>query len=153
MKRSMGLPTAKFANSSELKMYARAHNLNGRDRYLLYIPKGYSRETGPEPVVFLHGLGLGLVQHLLVLYHFFKYTSDTPLLIPIQPQVSQDFFHKRYLLPMHRREKVARLTELLHLLGWVEGDPDKNPHGVTIMSHSKYLDFALYAVLLLISLL
>ena len=105
-------------------------------RYLLRIPANWDRETGPDPVIFLHGLGLGIWQYQTMITHFLKEMPDIPILIPIQPQISQDFFHPRYLKPMLRDEKVACLTSLLQSLGWVKVS-EKEKKGVTVVSHSK----------------
>lgn len=119
--------------------------------YLLQIPKSWNRNTGPRPVVFWHGLGLGMLQYKMTITNLTTLFPDRPLLIPIQPQISQDIFHPRFLTPMGRRETVAGFTSLLVELGWVtrsqidgsdsgtdadEGSPAVSK-GVTMMSHSK----------------
>ena len=105
-------------------------------RYLIRIPESWNRETGPDPVVFLHGLGLGIWQYQTLITHFLKEMPDIPILIPIQPQISQDFFHPRYLKPMLRDEKVECLKGVLQSLGWVI-ESEKETKGVTVVSHSK----------------
>lgn len=107
-------------------------------RYLIRIPPGYDRKTGPDPIVFLHGLGLGLAQYEQVLSHFAAELQDIPFLVIIQPQISQDIFHPRFLKPMLRHEKVACMKGLLEKLGWA-GTIDKKMYGVTVLSHSKYV--------------
>ncbi|KAI5124921.1 hypothetical protein M0805_007349 [Coniferiporia weirii] len=113
-------------------IYGRFNDLE----YLLHVPSGYNRKTGPDPVVFLHGLGLGVFQYQRVLSHILKELSHIPLLIPLQPQISQDIFHPRFLRPMIRHEKVACLAGLLERLGWA-GPSIKGAHGVTLLSHSN----------------
>ena len=102
------------------------------------MPIGYNRATGPDPVVFLHGLGLGVFQYQRVLQHLLNELSDIPLLIPLQPQISQDIFHPRFLKPMLKHEKVANLKAVLDNLGWAGPSVDSR-YGVTILSHSKYV--------------
>ena len=105
-------------------------------RYLIRIPNGYNRETGPNPVLFLHGLGLGVFQYQHMLSHVLSELPDVPLLIPLQPQISQDVFHPRFLRPMLRKEKVSELVGLLAKLGWA-GPSANTDRGITILSHSK----------------
>ena len=120
-----------FVNESRLGCI-----LNQALRYLIRIPKGYNRSTGPDPIVFIHGLGLGVVQYHTVLSHLCEELSHVPLLIPLQPQLSQDIFHPRFLKPMRRHEKADLLGRLLCELGWA-GSIDGANKGVTVLSHSK----------------
>jgi hypothetical protein len=122
-------------------------NFNGLD-YLVRIPTSWNSRTGPRPIVILHGLGLGLLQYELLLSHLLSHLPDYPLLVPLQPHISQDIFHPRYLTPMGRQEMAACLAGLLQELGWVDEEqtedheegrshsPSKGK-GVTILSHSK----------------
>lgn len=126
-------------------------------RYLLRMPAKWNPDASPRPIVFLHGLGLGLLQYHSIIAHLFKKFPDHPILILLQPQVSQDFFHPHYLKPLSRDDMADRLAGLLQELGWVSlkgpkrdlereeekevatsllGDPQK---GVTLLSHSKYV--------------
>jgi len=84
----------------------------------------------PRPLVFIHGLGLGLFQYNLLLTHFLRALPSYPLLIPLQPHVSQDIFHPRFLDPLPREESVQRLTQVISEMGW-EDD------GVDMLSHSN----------------
>lgn len=92
--------------------------------------------TGPDPVIFLHGLGLGVVQYHTVLAHLCEELPGVPLLVVLQPQLSQDIFHPRFLKPMGRHEKVDLLGKLILDLGWAV-TVDKERKGVTVLSHSK----------------
>ena len=112
-------------------------------RFLLRIPPGYDIERGPPPVVFIHGLGLGIVQYTRVLTHLLNHLPDQPLLIPLQPHISQDFFHPKHLQPIGRVELVESLHGLFVEFGWV-GDSSKRRQGVTILSHSKYAPFTTF---------
>ena len=115
-------------------------------RYILRIPRDWSDQTGPRPVVFLHGLGLGLTQYRLFLSHLFHAVRDRPVLVPLQPHVSQEIFHSRYLRPMGRHESSDALAELMTELGWVGNKTEDvdapivsqgHVKGVTVLSHSK----------------
>jgi hypothetical protein len=126
--------------------------------YLLRVPKGWDNTQGFHPVVFIHGLGLGLLQYHRFISNLLETVMDRPILIPLQPQISQDFFHPQYLAPVSRHQMANTLASLLDKLGWVdvqnnaEGDDDanndkcndeteavraKDRKGVTMLSHSK----------------
>lgn len=87
----------------------------------------------------------------------FESFPDRPILIPLQPHISQDFFHPNFLKPMSRHQTADRLAMLLDTLGWAHLDlnsedyddvddkqdemfksslPKRRP-GVTMISHSK----------------
>ena len=118
-------------------------------RYILRLPRTWSPENGPRPIVFLHGLGLGLTQYKIFLWHLMEAVPDHPVLIPLHPHVSQEIFHPRFLTPMGRHEAANTMAGLLQTLGWVERELDENddeagerqasdvPMGVTMVSHSK----------------
>ncbi|KAH8113258.1 hypothetical protein DFH11DRAFT_1689439 [Phellopilus nigrolimitatus] len=130
----------KAANVYLLTWYEINYQLmNGRFKdleYLVHIPRGYDRAKGPDPVVFFHGLGLGVFQYQRVLSHILNELPHIPLLIPLQPQISQNIFHPRFLRPMLRHETVACLTGLLDKLGWAGPSVDDR-HGITLLSHSN----------------
>lgn len=145
----------KFGNLLLKKWYESAWEVHygtykGMD-YLLRVPSSWNRNTGPRPIVFWHGLGLGICQYKTSLDSFMTLLPDRPLLVPIQPHISQDIFHPRFLTPMGRRETVDCLIGLLEELGWVserqidgsdwETDVDEQVagavKGVTMLSHSK----------------
>ncbi|KDQ56378.1 hypothetical protein JAAARDRAFT_36545 [Jaapia argillacea MUCL 33604] len=121
--------------------------------YMLHTPSTWSPTTGPSPVVFIHGLGLGLAQYNLFLSHLLQILPDRPVLVPIQPHVSQDVFHRRFLDPMGRHEMAGALEGLVRSLGWV-GEDDASEgqlsgkilevsgskwmeRKITVMSHSN----------------
>ena len=88
-------------------------------------------------MVLLHGLGLGIFQYRYVISHFLTQLPDIPILIPIQPHISQDYFHPQYLEPMLRDETVECLGSLLKNLGWVNEDERGRRREVSVVSHSK----------------
>lgn len=126
-------------------------------RYLLRTPRQWDPKADPRPIVFVHGLGLGLIQYNVVLTHLLKNFSDRPLLVLLQPQISQNIFHPRFLTPMTRHQTADRLAALLKKLGWgrldaetenlgIDGEEKKvitdTPikklkTGITMLSHSK----------------
>lgn len=138
----------------EYRWDARSGNYNGLE-YLLRVPRNWSPDTGPRPIVFWHGLGLGLSQYKVLLSHFLEKLPDRPLLLPLQPHISQEIFHPRFLQPMGRHETVNCLVGLMEKLEWVpkrrvdpsdteteteEASPSELrqfARGVTMVSHSK----------------
>ena len=85
---------------------------------------------------------------------------DGPILVPVQPQISQNIFHPHFLKPLSRHQMADALAGLLRDLGWVNLEADvqdsvdddvesrdesavKNSllefpqRGVTMLSHSK----------------
>ncbi|TFK43461.1 hypothetical protein BDQ12DRAFT_702584 [Crucibulum laeve] len=142
-------------------MYRRKWSVHHRSldglEYLIRVPKQWDPITGPRPLVFIHGLGLGLLQYHLLVSHLFRSLTDRPILVLLQPQISQDFFHPRFLKPMSRHEAADRLAKVLHDLGWAHMDSESDTttdvdseeekevqkvlvgkrRGVTMLSHSN----------------
>ncbi|KAH8830507.1 hypothetical protein DL96DRAFT_1593214 [Flagelloscypha sp. PMI_526] len=132
------------------------HNMqfqqHGGLEYLLRIPEDWD-ESGPvRPLVFLHGLGLGKLQYFTFLSGIFDSIQDRPIFVPLQPHISQHFFHPRFLNPMTRKETGIVLTEIFQRLGWIESLSEEEgvdafeelqihksliPTGVDILSHSN----------------
>ncbi|THV08470.1 hypothetical protein K435DRAFT_847328 [Dendrothele bispora CBS 962.96] len=121
--------------------------------YIIRIPHGWDSTHGSRPLVILHGLGLGLLQYHTFFRQVHKEFKDRPILIVLQPHISQDIFHPRFLQPMSRRETSKRLAHLIHALGWSryleqdgsESEEEKRDsetdrlsgNGVTLLSHSN----------------
>ncbi|CAL1694886.1 unnamed protein product [Somion occarium] len=118
--------------------------------YILHMSHSWSPETGPRPIAFIRGLGLGLLRYHLFLSHLLGAVSDHPVLILLHPHASQDIFNRRFLKPMNRHESADCLAGLLRQLGWVEqataengGKPEKQerevhrPSGVTWFFHAR----------------
>ena len=122
-------------------------------RYLIRVPADWDCTTGPRPVVFIHGLGLGLFQYQTLITHLLKTVTDRPILIPLQPQISQNVFHPNFLKPFGRHEMADRVARILESFGWVDlpeqcfdSDEEKSvadsvlqgiQKGITLLSHSK----------------
>ncbi|KAJ3570200.1 hypothetical protein NP233_g4560 [Leucocoprinus birnbaumii] len=125
--------------------------------YLLRVPKGWDSSLGPRPLVFLHGLGLGLLQYHLLISKLLRVYGDRPILIPLQPQISQDFFHPSFLVPVTRHQMADNLARVIDKLGWAQLDSGADQEldaecdeesegaqddlqakqGVTMLSHSN----------------
>ncbi len=117
--------------------------------YVLRVPATWDARTGPRPIVFMHGLGLGLSQYCRFLERIFTAVPDHPVLVPLLPHVSQEILHPRYLRPMDRQEMTQCLAGLISELGWAniakpmsdtsdsEEQVSSEKGGVTLLSHSK----------------
>ncbi|KAJ8519372.1 hypothetical protein ONZ45_g3679 [Pleurotus djamor] len=121
--------------------------------YLIRIPTDWDSTNGPRPLVFAHGLGLGLIQYHIFIMRLLDQFTDRPIFILLQPHISQDLFHPSYLKPMNRNETTQRLASLFSSLGWVDtfddldDDDDADAQsvasslilskGVTFISHSN----------------
>jgi hypothetical protein len=127
-------------------------------RYLIRSPSDWHAESSLRPIVLIPGLGLGLFQYFLFLTDLMNTFTDRPVLILIQPHISQNIFHPHFLTPMGRHDTAKRLARLIYDLGWMkdvsdrlESDetndiilevPSKDSkgqvrNGVTMLSHSK----------------
>lgn len=117
--------------------------------YFVRIPESWDAVHGRRPLVFLHGLGLGMMQYKIFLSDLLRNHSDRPLLFPLQPHISQNIFHVRFLTPMPRREMVTCLVGLLRELSWVppvdelddtlelyKNTKSSMSSGVVVLSHS-----------------
>ena len=128
---------------------------------MLRVPAKWDATTSPRPIVFLHGLGFGLLQYHVFLSQLLETFKDRPILVPLQPQVSQDIFHPLFLKPLDRHQMADRLAGLIEELGWASllsnGKNTKEMNskevgssqfkdtgtykGITMLSHSKYTSF------------
>ncbi|KAK0453537.1 hypothetical protein EV421DRAFT_1764822 [Armillaria borealis] len=118
--------------------------------YGIHIPDTWDPTSGHRPIVFFHGLGLGISQYKLALSRLLQHFSDRPLLVVLQPHLSQDIFHPNFLKPMTREQTTELLARLLDHLGWAdltnsvnssekltEKEVKKGKKGVTMLSHSN----------------
>ncbi|KAI9574737.1 hypothetical protein HD554DRAFT_2011317 [Boletus coccyginus] len=125
------------------RVYSVRFGRYGGLEYCIRIPESWDPVRGCRPIVLFHGLGIGLMQYKLLIDNLLRNFSDRPVLIPIQPNISQDIFHSKFLKPMNRHEMTAHLSGLLRELGWVSSnDPSLLPlntpsQGIVILSHSN----------------
>ncbi|GAA5911046.1 hypothetical protein JCM8208_003969 [Rhodotorula glutinis] len=107
-------------------------------RYLVKIPEGWSpREDAPEderPLVFIHGLGMGLAQYTTLVSVLSKSRSvrNRPILILLQPHISMSIFSPGYLDPVEQDDCAAGLDRVLRKHGF-----DERAGGCTVLSHSN----------------
>lgn len=109
----------------------------GRLSYLVRIPPGWTSQKASQsssrgiyrPTLFLHGLGIGLAQYSSLIHHLAQSSLATthPLMIPLQPHISQNIFSKHFLHPIGHHEMVMCLRKAMRKLGWKD---------VQILSHS-----------------
>lgn len=121
--------------------YFRLHGMRryryGSLSYLLYVPRGWSPDTVCEgkalrPILFLHGLGLGLNEYALALQALLRphgRPAPYPVLIPLQPWMSYEFFSPRFLHPWNHVEAPALLHGILTRHGF-------DRCHISILSHS-----------------
>ncbi|KAL1407461.1 hypothetical protein Q8F55_006894 [Vanrija albida] len=111
---------------------------------IVRIPPGWTPEKGRTernalPIVYLHGLGFGMLQNHLLVHHLVGSLPTHPLLIPIPHYTSQAIFHKRFLRPWSRTEFTSAIKSACERWGfWTEGvngEPDQG--GVSMLSHSN----------------
>ncbi|ODO00734.1 hypothetical protein L198_03060 [Cryptococcus wingfieldii CBS 7118] len=127
----------------------------GDIEYLIRIPHGWTPEKGRTvpnamPVVYLHGLGFGLLQSHLLIKHLIASLPTHPIMIPISPHTSQSMFNKRHLRPWTRAEHVGFMKTICRKWGFWDGsDTDRKEDveagerkrdrigGVSLLSHSN----------------
>lgn len=73
--------------------------------------------NGPEskqPLLFIHGLGMGMAQYASLLNYMSKaeHLKDRPIVVLIQPHISMSFFDRDYLKPPENKTCVKELIEL-----------------------------------------
>ncbi|GAA5865382.1 hypothetical protein JCM1840_001549 [Sporobolomyces johnsonii] len=110
---------------------------DGDTRYLVRVPKGWKPSPdGPEsqrPLVFLHGLGMGMAQYATLASYLCSHRSlcNRPILILLQPHISMSFFARGYLDPPDQTRCTASLERMMRKLKFDEAG------GATVLSHSN----------------
>ncbi|GAA5933035.1 hypothetical protein JCM10213_009270 [Rhodosporidiobolus nylandii] len=109
-----------------------------RTRYLVYVPKGWEPKREPEererPLVFLHGLGMGMAQYATLLSVLCTSPSlrTRPILVLLQPHISMSFFARGYLDPPDQKRCTQGLEKALRKHRF-----DERAGGCTVLSHSN----------------
>lgn len=109
----------------------------GDTHYLVYIPRGWRVEAAksgkaPLPVLFLHGLGIGMAEYVHVVQSMLDphcSPHPRPVLIPLQPWTSAGLFSPRFMRPWKAEESVTFIKTMLQRHGFEEC-------GVSVLSHS-----------------
>ncbi|KAF9055398.1 hypothetical protein BDZ89DRAFT_1055993 [Hymenopellis radicata] len=136
----------KFNTRLQRKYHLKFATFNGLE-YCIHIPDSWDSNSNTRPIVFFHGLGLGISQYKIALTRIIRNFSDRPLLVVLQPHISQNIFHPNFLKPMTREQTTERLAALLDQLGWANMERDTSKEtskqriaaqkGVTMLSHSN----------------
>ncbi|KAM0792916.1 hypothetical protein ACM66B_002676 [Microbotryomycetes sp. NB124-2] len=121
-----------------LKLKARGFTevRDGDTRYLIRVPKGWKPQRQcPEshrPFMFVHGLGMGVVQYASMLSYLARVKTlvDRPIVILVQPHISMSIFTKYHRLPPSEATCCAGIERMAKSWGF-----DKS--GMTILSHSN----------------
>lgn len=88
-------------------------------RYFVRKPPGWSQLLAKDrsvPLIFIHGLGIGLFQYV----NFLKYLAHSPwarkrpVVILIQPSISQEIFSEQHLRPPTRESLTADICQLIY---------------------------------------
>ncbi|EPQ28870.1 uncharacterized protein PFL1_03672 [Pseudozyma flocculosa PF-1] len=106
--------------------------IEGRLPYLLRVPKAWDAKTSKAPpLIFLHGLGIGLAQYASLVDFFLASPvfQDRPVLILLQPNISQAIHSSSFLSPFGHHETTAAFRRIIASNGWHES-------GITVLSHS-----------------
>jgi hypothetical protein len=119
--------------------------LHGDVEYMVRFPDNWD-PVNPKtrPIVFLHGLGFGLPHYSMLITSLLWRFPDRPLLVPIQPHVSQRIFHGTYVRPLGKRATVEGIVGAMRKHGFVPEDNgggeaaiEDPTTGVIMLSHSK----------------
>lgn len=87
----------------------------GEMEYLLRIPPGWtpdSQEPSSKPIVYIHGLGFGMIQNHFIIHSLATKLPSHPIAIPLQPHISMNFTHKQHLNPLDRESTVKAITNI-----------------------------------------
>jgi pimeloyl-ACP methyl ester carboxylesterase len=90
----------------------------GSSNYIMRIPEGWTPDASDtestQPLMFIHGLGMGMAQYASLLTYIAKaeVLKERPVIIPIQPHISMSFFEKDYLRPPERVQTTKALVEI-----------------------------------------
>lgn len=105
-------------------------------RYLIRIPRDWKPSRNvPEshkPFLFLHGLGMGIVQYASLASFFAKSKDmqDRPIIFLIQPHISMSFFSRNHLTPPSEATLCAGIARMAKQWRFDET-------GLTVLSHSN----------------
>lgn len=100
--------------------------------YLIRMPKNWKAgEEKTRPILFIHGLGMGLAQYASIVSYFEQHPTlqDRPLVLLIQPHLSMDLFHPEHLRPPNKTGTTQGLRAIVKKWGFHDG--------LTVVSHSN----------------
>lgn len=100
--------------------------------YLIRMPELWKPGSeSTRPVLFIHGLGMGLAQYASIVSYFEQHPAlkDRPLILLLQPHISMSLFHPNHLQPPNKEGTTKGLRALV--ARW------KMEDGLTVVSHSN----------------
>lgn len=100
--------------------------------YLIRMPELWKPGSeSTRPVLFIHGLGMGLAQYASLVSYFEQHPAlrDRPLVLLLQPHLSMSLFHPSHLKPPNKESTTKGLRALV--ARW------KMEDGLTVISHSN----------------
>lgn len=98
-----------------------------------WTPSKARADTRCMPIVYLHGLGFGLLQSHFLIRSLLTNLSSHPIVVPLAPHTRQSVFHHRHTRPWTQDEVVDGMTEICKRHGFWDGAKG----GVSMMSHSN----------------
>ncbi|WFD29606.1 hypothetical protein MSPP1_000615 [Malassezia sp. CBS 17886] len=128
-------------NALLMRLWQRQHGMRrlraGDVEYLLVEPPGWSvdaavRKEAPPPLVFLHGLGIGLAEYVVTIRALLdpqRSPNPRPLLVPLQPWIGTGLFSRRFLKPWGPDEAASTVRRMCEQHGY-------DRCGVSVLSHS-----------------
>lgn len=107
------------------------HTDSGLQYYIRMPAKWTAGGEDTRPVMFIHGLGMGLSQYAAIVSYFEQHASlkNRPLILLLQPHLSMDIFHPEHLKPPNKAKTTAGLKALVETWGFGQG--------ITLVSHSN----------------
>ncbi|PWZ01327.1 hypothetical protein BCV70DRAFT_158426 [Testicularia cyperi] len=117
----------------------------GRLPYLLRLPRSNGAESSKiagakeqqaTPLIVLHGLGIGLAQYSSLISFFIREERfrERPILILLQPNISQSFFSPAFLSPFGHHETTMAFRRILRARGWESIDVLSHSYGSLVHS-------------------
>lgn len=105
---------------------------DGGLEYHIRVPDGWKAgDEATSPLLFLHGLGMGLAQYASLVSYFEQHSSlrRRPLILLVQPHVSMSLFHPEHRKPPTKESTTRGLKALIRRWGFKDG--------VDVVSHSN----------------
>lgn len=96
---------------------------SGNIDYLLYMPSGWDADTAygdaqTLPVLYLHGLGFGMIQNGIAITTLIRRLPDHPIIVPLSHHTSQAIFHARHLKPWRREDFARDIMDVCEMWGF-----------------------------------
>ncbi|KAA1119367.1 hypothetical protein PGT21_023475 [Puccinia graminis f. sp. tritici] len=103
-------------------------------KYLIRKPPGWDDqpvESRPVPLIFAHGLGIGFCQYVAFLNYMANasWALNKPIVILLQPSISQEVFSAQHLRPPTKETLAADVIQLIYTENLAEV-------GVELIGHS-----------------